>query len=252
MRLDSQACERANTHHGSKDGAWRILMLRWRPSRERHFSHKRVHFGRARCCFSTIRSTVALACVATALGGLTACGVSSTSTTPSDQRLAARIAPTAADLGATWKQRSGVVRVPSSCPLRHATACSFRFFARSGDPAAIPGTTAVAQVFGTSADAAAAYTIAKTRLMAPQTIHLGPVRERISLQSEASRAIGGAQVTLLADRIAMTAPDRLAATRRTILIREGRGVLILIYKPGATVPFTATARRLALRMRPAR
>ena len=186
--------------------------------------------------------------VALSMAVLAACG----SAAQTDQRLAARIAPTAGDLGPIWKQRSGVIRVPSSCPLPRATGCSFRAFSISRDPNAIPGTTAVAQLFPTRADAASAYTLTKTRLTAPQSINRGSIRATITLQSKASRAIGGSHATLFVDRIAMTAPKRVAGTQRTILIQEGRGEVLLIYKPGATVPFTATTRRLALRMQPAR
>jgi len=199
-----------------------------------------------------MRRPMALLCVAIAVGGSTACGASATSATPAGERLAARIAPTAGDLGPTWKQQSGVIRVPSACPLPRATGCAFRAFALSGDPAAIPGTTAVVQVFPTTADAASMYTVAKSRLTATRTIDHGPVRETITLRTEESRAIDGGHATLLAYRLAMTAPKRVAGTLESILIQEGRGELLLIYKPATTVAFVATARRLALRMQPAR
>ena len=44
----------------------------------------------------------------------------------------------------------------------------------------------------------------------------------------------------------------MTETSKTILVQEGRALLILTFKPGRTVPFAATAQRLVARMQPAR
>jgi hypothetical protein len=182
-----------------------------------------------------------------------ACGAPAAAPRPRDQSLASRIAPTPADLGPGWKLRgTAAVRGRSDrCHLiRQAIGCASRFFALPGDPPQTPGAYATVELFASTRTARSSYMAERTRATAPRPGGSGA--EKISLLAESTVSLRGARATLVVSRIVEKAPRSLRALERVILIQEGRGELVLIYKPGRRVAFTATARRIARRMRPAR
>jgi hypothetical protein len=196
-----------------------------------------------------------LVVVGALLVALSACGSSAVPKRPGDERLARRIAPTAADLGPRWRHESSASaharRAP--CPKR-TTGCVWRFFVLPGDPAVIPSAAALVQVFASAAEARSAYTSAKRTLSTTRTIDndKARVQEIISLHSEANLVVGGAHAALLVFSVKVTAPVRMTETSRAILVQEGRAQLSVTFKAGRTTPFPTTARRLAVRIRPAR
>lgn len=175
------------------------------------------------------------------------------STRSVDKRLAGRVSPTAADLGAPWKRRSAAqVHDRGGCVLLlHASACATRFFALPGAPPSSWGASAIVYVFPNASRAAQDYTTTAQGLSATRTIDSNGVHETISLRARSSIASDGAHATLFVYRVAMTSPRRLNGSERTILMREGRAELVLTYTTGRPVAFKDTARRLAARMRPA-
>jgi hypothetical protein len=182
-----------------------------------------------------------------------AAAAANASTRPRDQRLAAHVAPMAADLGAGYRQASAASMHATklSCAAS-ATGCAWRFFALPNDPPHIASATAVAEVFATSAQARAAYGTALRRLSRKRDASAAGVRQTISLSSRAQLSPGTASATLLVFRLTATEPRRLTMSYRSILMLDGRAEVSLSYKPGRTVPFAATARRLSARMQPAR
>jgi hypothetical protein len=175
------------------------------------------------------------------------------STSLPDQRLAARIAPAAADLGAGYRRDSAaeVHAASLSCPPV-TTGCAWRFFALTDDPPRIASASALVEVFATAAQARAAYATGMRSLSRSRTTSARGVRQTMSLRSEAHLSPGGARATLLVFRLTVTKPVRMTTTSRSILLLDGRAQLLVSYKPGRTVRFAATARRLVARMQPAR
>lgn len=193
--------------------------------------------------------------VSAALALVCGCGSAAGSLRPQDQRLAARIAPRAVDLGPAWRERSAVqvhARVRGCRALPQVTGCAFRFFALPDDPRPIPSADAIVQIFPSSKAAAAAYAVARHGLAATRTIGAAGVHETISLVSQSTLALGTAHATLIVDRVVLKAYGRHTGLMRSILMQEGRAELLIAYKTGRTADFPVTAPRLALRMRPAR
>ncbi len=170
---------------------------------------------------------------------------------PRDERLAARTAPTAGDLGVRYRRESAaeVHAARLSCPAR-TTGCAWRFFALPDDPHGIASATALVEVCATAAQARSAYGTAMRSLSRKRKVSAAGIQQTISLRSEAHLSPGGAQATLLVFRLTQTAPARMTETSRSILVLEGRAQLFVSYKVGRTVDFAATARRPAARMQP--
>jgi hypothetical protein len=185
---------------------------------------------------------------------LCACGSSSgASQRPDDSRLARQVSPKAGDLGSNWRQESAATAHARKGPCAlHATSCVWRFFVLPGDPPVIPSATSLAQIFDSVAAAHSAYTRAKRSLSTTRTIDTAGIQQTVALRSEKNLAVGGAHAALLVFVVKETSPIRLTRTSRSILVREGRAELLIALKQDRTIPFAATARRLAARLRPAR
>ncbi|HVU76411.1 MAG TPA: hypothetical protein VHC67_02425 [Gaiellaceae bacterium] len=173
------------------------------------------------------------------------------STRPRDQQLAARIAPTAADLGAGYRRESPaqVHAKGLACPAG-STGCAWRFFALPSDPPGIAGAVAAADVFATAAAARSAYETALQNLRRTRHAGAAGARETISLRSEAHRSAGGVPATLLVFRVTATGGAPFDESYRVIVLLDGRAEVSVSFKLGRTVAFAATARRLAARLRP--
>jgi len=184
------------------------------------------------------------------------CGGGSSALRPADQRLAARVAPTAADLGPTMRLVGSFKRsqLRTACPAP-VTGCAIRAFELRRNNAA--GVLAFVEVFATASAANSDYEQATRRYSATETRPAVDTTMQLSLQAKEDLAIGHGHATLLLRR---WKPDRVSQHNtviqepkyvRTILIREGRAVVILSPQPAGLLRFAATAQTLATRMRPA-
>jgi hypothetical protein len=177
---------------------------------------------------------------------LSACGSGRVQRSPADQKLAARIAPVAADLGPTWVEVH-VQGQPRQCGPSQS-ACLWRSYGTSRNQ--LPLALAAVDIYPSAAAAGSAFkdygrNLTRVKDMpvpTPGTVITASFVSRTPLTAPGGRAA----LVRLRDRFEK--PKRMSPVFNYLFLTRGRAFILLSLGSDPNVEFNSTARSIALRI----